>query len=536
MAKQACRFAIVSAADDGYFRLLQGLIFSIRDKPQGGQITIHVFDIGLTVEQIHWLAIRNISVRRVEWEFGREVPNHIKAFIERSRLPYYFPGHDYYLWMDADAWVQRWSAIEVYIAGTEKYGFSIAEECDRSYDIRQVVGAHHVSFVEFGDSFAAQLPFKAPLNVGVFAGAHDAPHWQRWREDIALRLNNIVDLFLFDQTALTFTLDHAGLPYARLGADFNWVCCHRLPAITADGKTLTRPGFPFEPLGIVHATAGTKHGFWRLACIDGGFLTRELTYQASSTITVGDYVSENLAVIRLDRAFPDMAVASPSENKWEFLRRDLPHNWYVDTTAPDIGFVNRDEAHILYNTALSFRGRRALEIGCHMGWSAAHLLAAGVDLDIIDPALRQPERLHKVQSSIRQVNPGGRVSYFPEFSPVATRQAAALHAPWSLIFIDGDHSPGAPLADAMECEQHAADDAAILLHDLASPAVAEALTFLNRRGWNTAIYHTAQIMGIAWRGAFTPIEHKPDPGVRWTLPRHLERFFEPASPRMAEMA
>ena len=507
MAKQACRFAIVSAADDGYFRLLQGLIFSIRDKPQGGQITIHVFDIGLTVEQIHWLAIRNISVRRVEWEFGREVPNHIKAFIERSRLPYYFPGHDYYLWMDADAWVQRWSAVEVYIAGAEKYGFSIAEECDRSYDIRQVVGAHHVSFVEFGDSFAAQLPFKAPLNVGVFAGAHNAPHWQRWREDIALRLNNIVDLFLFDQTALTFTLDHAGLPYARLGADFNWVCCHRLPAITADGKTLTRPGFPFEPLGIVHATAGTKHGFWRLACIDGGFLTRELTYQASSTITVGDYVSENLAVIRLDRAFPDMAVASPSENKWEFLRRDLPHNWYVDTTAPDIGFVNRDEAHILYNTALSFRGRRALEIGCHMGWSAAHLLAAGV-------AATALPRVGRAQSKPIRIG-------------VLTDMVGVYAA---------NAGPGSPLADAMECEQHAADDAAILLHDLASPAVAEALTFLKRRGWNTAIYHTAQIMGIAWRGAFTPIEHKPDPGVRWTLPRHLERFFEPASPRMAEMA
>jgi predicted O-methyltransferase YrrM len=272
----------------------------------------------------------------------------------------------------------------------------------------------------------------------------------------------------------------------------------------------------------VHAAAGTKRRFWKLPCVDGGFLAKSLTYQSSAMLPAGDYVSEGLAVIQLDGAFPDMRAASPPADSWAFLRRDVPHNWYADMAVPGTGFLNRDEALILYNIALSFRGRRALEIGCHMGWSAAHMVAAGVDLDIVDPVLGQPERLRKVLAAINKVNPGGEVTCFAGFSPAAVREAAAARAPWSLIFIDGDHAPGAPLADVMECEHHAAADAAIVLHDLAAPAVAEALAYIGRRGWHTAIYHTAQIMGVAWRGDFNPVEHRPDPRVSWKLPRHLE--------------
>ncbi|WP_204249752.1 hypothetical protein [Gemmata sp. SH-PL17] len=49
----------------------------------------------------------------------------------------------------------------------------------------------------------------------------------------------------------------------------------------------------------------------------------------------------------------------------------------MDRRAPHIGFVSRDEAAILYNTALRFRGRRALEIGCWLGWSTCHLALGG---------------------------------------------------------------------------------------------------------------------------------------------------------------
>jgi hypothetical protein len=76
----------------------------------------------------------------------------------------------------------------------------------------------------------------------------------------------------------------------------------------------------------------------------------------------------------------------------------------------------------------------------------------------------------------------------------------------------------------MACEWHAEQDAMILFHDLTAPDVARGLTYLQQRGWNTLVYQTMQIMGAAWRGRVTPAQHRPDPAVTWTLPRHLKEF------------
>jgi hypothetical protein len=64
----------------------------------------------------------------------------------------------------------------------------------------------------------------------------------------------------------------------------------------------------------------------------------------------------------------------------------------------------------------------------------------------------------------------------------------------------------------------------IVFHDLVSPHVAAALRALAGKGWATRIYQTAQMMGVAWRGDISPIQHKPDPGQSWRVPEHLAGF------------
>ena len=80
------------------------------------------------------------------------------------------------------------------------------------------------------------------------------------------------------------------------------------------------------------------------------------------------------------------------------------------------------------------------------------------------------------------------------------------------------------LEDAMASERFAEADAAIVFHDLVSPDVVQGLDYLKSQGWNTLVYQTMQIMGIAWRGSVTPVDHRPDPEVNWTLPKHLEGY------------
>lgn len=235
-----------------------------------------------------------------------------------------------------------------------------------------------------------------------------------------------------------------------------------------------------------------------------------------------DYISPGLAPVRADEFFPHMVRGDCNANDWFYLRREIPHIWYVDARFPVMGFMNRDEATLLHNIALQFRGKAALEIGCWMGWSSCHLALADVTLDVVDPVLQDPVFHQSVSSSLSAAGVADNVTLHALPSPAGVSAAAALRAaPWSLLVIDGDHERAAPAQDVMTCLDHCADDCAFVFHDLASPHVAEGLRMLEARGFFVMLYQTQQIMGIAWRGNVTPPRHTPDPNVFWQMPHHL---------------
>jgi predicted O-methyltransferase YrrM len=241
----------------------------------------------------------------------------------------------------------------------------------------------------------------------------------------------------------------------------------------------------------------------------------------------GDYVSPNLQRIRPDAAFPYMVIGDTSKCDYQYLRRQVPHNWYVDSRMPLVGFVSRDEAHLLYNMALKFQGRAALEIGCWLGWSACHLALGGVKLDVVDPILAENDFRQSVTQSLSAAGILHQVNLTAGSSPMAISELSGygLHKrKWSLIFIDGNHGDPGPLQDAVVCEERAEDDAMVIFHDLVSPDVARGLEFFQAMGWKTRIYQTMQIVGVAYRGNVTPLEHVPDPMVNWDFPDHLKRF------------
>ena len=238
-----------------------------------------------------------------------------------------------------------------------------------------------------------------------------------------------------------------------------------------------------------------------------------------------DYVSPNLATICLDEAFPEMTVGEVSDSIWPYLRRDGGHNWYADRRKPTVGFVSRDEAMILYNTALLFQDKPCLEIGCWRGWSTAHIARASGSLDVIDPVLQDPDFLSDVRASLTRAGVVDRVMLDAGASPEAVdRLAAAAAKPWSFVFIDGDHDGAAPRRDAEAAARNAAGTAVLMFHDLLSPSVAAGLDYLRDQGWNTRLYLTMQVMGVAWRGDVEPIAHIPDPAQHWTLPSHLDGY------------
>ncbi len=520
--------AIVTCADEKYFDILCGLILSIRDKPEGIDASIVVFDIGLSAPSLDWLRVRGVTVNKFVFPASsidiRKIPLHIQAFLARSRIPDLIPGYEVYLWLDADAWVQDWAAVNRFFSSALAYGFAVVAEDDPCYPVKHVASSHQKTFGYFSNVLDEPSLAVRAVNAGCFAGRADSPIWQLWTELMQRCFNtnlSIADLFLFDQTALSVCVGKSGDRVKFLESIDNYICHYAPPILDTDNKTFLRPAVPHNRLGVVHMTSHTKREWLRLNCIGGGVVTKSLRYSSQSTLPVGDYVSPNMAVLVPDQFFPNMTMPDRATCGWKFLRRDVKHNWYADKRLPSWGFLSRDEAHILYNMALRFKGRRALEIGCLWGWSAFHLAAAGVDLDIIDPLLKREEVRESVRSSLQSAKPL-KASLFADYSPDAVRKLAERGAaPWSLFFIDGDHEGDAPLKDAMVCEEFAASDAVMIFHDVVSPHVAAGVRYLYERGWQIKLYHTMQIMAVAWRGQVKPVAHLPDPRIRWEIPDHL---------------
>ncbi|MEY8120390.1 TylF/MycF/NovP-related O-methyltransferase [Falsihalocynthiibacter sp. BN13B15] len=238
-----------------------------------------------------------------------------------------------------------------------------------------------------------------------------------------------------------------------------------------------------------------------------------------------DYISEGLQDPDLVGQFQFLEPTDPMPVKWKYLRRDVPHIWRTDKRSekPNIGVLSVDEGAILYNAALPFEGKRGLEIGCHLAFSTAHLLKAGLDLDVIDPALGNAVHLEAVQDNLNHSVPDNQPRLHAGFSPgiVNLVHSALPLTKWSFAFIDGLHDGSAPLDDACTVEPLMASTAAVMFHDLTCPDVARGLQYYANAGWQTKIYETMQVMGIAWRGDYLPPEHIPDAGTSVSGMEHL---------------
>src|SRR5580700_2005955 len=128
-------FAIVTAADTKFFDLLQGLVASIRDKPEGRTVPIYVLDAGLTVSEKAWLGARAASAVAVAWPYDFDVPGSQRVLARRCQIPSLVPGHDLYMWLDADTWVQDWAAVDLYRRTAENGQFCMTAEVNGSFDL-----------------------------------------------------------------------------------------------------------------------------------------------------------------------------------------------------------------------------------------------------------------------------------------------------------------------------------------------------------------------------------------------------------------
>ena len=197
---------IVSFADSNYFDLLNELVNSIKSFDESKNVAICILDAGLTEKQKNILIKKVDKVEKANWDI--DLPSYkvkgkewLKSQVSRAFLPKYFPGFKKYLWIDADAWVNSWEAVDLYFRGSDNNKLSISTSADRAYGrvlrAEWFIGGFakiksqnykHAKSSGFSEKIAREVALKPHLNIGVFCLNATAPHWDVWKKNLNIAL------------------------------------------------------------------------------------------------------------------------------------------------------------------------------------------------------------------------------------------------------------------------------------------------------------------------------------------------------------
>lgn len=273
--------AIVSAADAGFFPLLQQLVDSIAAHGPVGSVGLCVLDLGLAPDQRQWLEQRAVCLVTPAWDFdfpGRNAkPGHFRAMTARPFLPRYFPGYQTYVWIDADAWVQDWSAVDNVVSAAADGGCAIVEEHYRQWFPwygRPYIQVYRDSC---GDQETAQMARFPHLNTGVFAMRHDSPGWQFWAKCLGDCLQRCQH-HIVEQVAMNLTVFRGGVQVRLMPFTHNWLTCMCMPAYDTQRLRYVEPVVPHEVVGIVHRAYALKRKPVTVSCLDGSTFVTDLSF------------------------------------------------------------------------------------------------------------------------------------------------------------------------------------------------------------------------------------------------------------------
>ena len=265
--------AIVTLADSNYFELLEELINSIKAHEESKDISICVLDSGLTKEQVNILKSKVYSVKKAKWDI--EIPSYkvrkkewLKSQVSRAFLPNYFPEFDKYLWIDCDAWINSWSAINLYFRACEDGKLGITQSIGPGYRIMSKVkwllgriaviksqNYKHAKSSGVEDSIARKLAFAPHINIGVFSLEKNSKCWKIWQENLKKTLSK-GKVFGSEGLAINIAVYHDNVEVEFLPLKCNWITSHLLPKYDVKHQTFVEPFLPNEKIGIMHLAAG----------------------------------------------------------------------------------------------------------------------------------------------------------------------------------------------------------------------------------------------------------------------------------------
>ena len=264
---------IVSLADSNYFKLLNELIDSIKQFDQSNSVAICILDAGLEKAQLNELSAKVDEVKNAEWDIqvssikvrGKEW---LKSQVSRAFLPKYFPNYEKYLWIDCDAWVNDWNAVDLYFKACENGKLGITQTIGPGYRIMSKVNwlfgkiaviksqnFKHAISSKIGMDDARKLAFAPHVNIGVFSLQKNSSCWDVWQKNLKTTLKS-GQIFGSEGLAINMSIYIDNVETEFLPLNCNWIASNLLPKFDEKECMFVEPYLPNTKIGIMHLAAG----------------------------------------------------------------------------------------------------------------------------------------------------------------------------------------------------------------------------------------------------------------------------------------
>ena len=264
---------IVSLSDEKYFELLLELIDSINNFDQSKEVDICILDAGMNDGQINTLRQKVKQIKKAEWDIdvpGYKVRNKewLKSQVSRAFLPNYFPDYENYIWIDSDAWINDWHAIDLLIKGCKMKELAITQTIAPGYrDVGKVnwifgniasvktQNFKHAIRSGFEKDIARKIAFAPHLNIGVFSMRKSSSGWNIWQKNLRKALSK-GRIFGSEGLAINVSVYVDDLETEFLPPSCNWIISHLLPKYDEENQQFVEPNLPNNKIGIVHLAGG----------------------------------------------------------------------------------------------------------------------------------------------------------------------------------------------------------------------------------------------------------------------------------------
>ena len=264
---------IVSLADSNYFNLLNELIDSIKQFDQSNSVAICILDAGLEKDQLNELSAKVDEIKNAEWDIqvssikvrGKEW---LKSQVSRAFLPKYFPNYEKYLWIDCDAWVNDWNAVDLYFKACENGKLGITQTIGPGYRIMSKVNwlfgkiaviksqnFKHAISSKIGMDAARKLAFAPHVNIGVFSLQKNSSCWDVWQKNLETTLKS-GQIFGSEGLAINMSIYIDNVETEFLPLNCNWIASNLLPKFDEKERMFVEPYLPNTKIGIMHLAAG----------------------------------------------------------------------------------------------------------------------------------------------------------------------------------------------------------------------------------------------------------------------------------------